>query len=114
MAPLAWCCVLLCGFLLTTRTSSCSNFLVSSGATEDGSTHIAYNSDGQSFYGYMTHLPAGKHPPGTERKVYQYGTGIYMGVIPEAAETFNVIGNMNEHQVAISETTFDGLEQGSI
>ena len=91
----------------------CSNFLVSKGATEDDSTHVAYNSDGQSFYGYMTSLPrvkpAADGAAPRERKIYEFGTGVYMGSIPEAERTYNVIGNMNEKQVSIGETTFDGL-----
>ena len=91
----------------------CSNFLVSKGATEDDSTHVAYNSDGQSFYGYMTSLPrvkpAADGAAPRERKIYEFGSGVYMGSIPEAERTYNVIGNMNEKQVSIGETTFDGL-----
>ena len=91
--------------------TGCSNFLVSKGATDDGSTHIAYNSDGQSFYGYMTHLPSILTERGAPpyRQIWEFGTGIYMGEIPEAEHTYNVIGNMNERSVAIGETTFDGL-----
>lgn len=88
----------------------CSNFIASKGATKDGSTQLAYNSDGASFYGYMEHLPAGHHPPGAQRHIWEYGTGRYMGSIPEAKYTYNVIGMMNEHQLSIGETTFGGLE----
>jgi len=80
------------------------------GATTDGSTHLAYNSDGSSFYGYMTHLPAADHADGALREVIEFGTGIFMGSIPEAPHTYNVIGNMNEYQLSIGETTFDGVE----
>eukprot|EP01052_Picozoa_sp_SAG31_P013444 SAG31_NODE_808_length_11926_cov_13.255179_4_plen_108_part_00 len=80
-------CRLLLLCVLTVRSSGCSNFLVSSAATEDGSTHIAYNSDGQSFYGYMTHLDGGAHAPGTERQIFEYGTGVHMGSIPQAPKT---------------------------
>jgi len=89
---------------------SCTNFVVSKGASADGSTHLAYNSDGQSFYGYMTHLPAADHGANATREIWEFGTGRYMGSIPEASHTYNVIGNMNEHQVSIGETTFDGVE----
>ena len=50
----------------------------------------------QSFYGYMTSLPRATHPAGTMRDVHEFGTGVYLGSIPEAATTYNVIGNMNE------------------
>eukprot|EP00729_Bicosta_minor_P002191 gene2191-5405_t len=58
----------------------------------------------------MTSLPRATHPAGATRDIHEFGTGVYMGTIPEAATTFNVIGNMNEFQVAIGETTFDGIE----
>eukprot|EP00928_Gymnodinium_smaydae_P100003 TRINITY_DN9700_c0_g1_i1.p1 TRINITY_DN9700_c0_g1~~TRINITY_DN9700_c0_g1_i1.p1 ORF type:complete len:618 (-),score=62.16 TRINITY_DN9700_c0_g1_i1:262-1902(-) len=58
----------------------------------------------------MTHLPAGDHPPGEMRHMWEFGTGRYMGAIPEARHTYNVIGNMNEYQVSLAETTFDGVE----
>ena len=89
--------------------AACTNTLVTPGATRDGSAHVAYNSDGQSLYGFMTHLPAADHPPGTMREIYEFTSGRYLGAIPEAAHTYNVIGNQNEHQLVIAETTFDGL-----
>jgi dipeptidase len=57
----------------------------------------------------MSHYPAGTHATGTMRRINEFGTGLYLGEIPEAPTTYNVIGNMNEHQVAIGETTFGGL-----
>ena len=101
---------LLCLAAMLRPANSCSNFVASKGATADRSTHVAYNSDGQSFYGYMTHLPAGEHAPDEIRHMWEFGTGRYMGAIPEASRTYNVIGNMNEHQVSLAETTFDGIE----
>jgi len=88
----------------------CSNLMISRGASNDNSTHVAYNSDGQSLYGYMVHLPAGEHNASATRAVYEFTSGIYLGEIAEAAQTFNVVGNMNEWGVTIAETTFDGLE----
>eukprot|EP00941_MAST-03F_sp_MAST-3F-sp1_P000665 g665.t1 len=97
-------------FFVPSLVLGCTNYIVSSGASHDNSTQIAYNSDGFSLYGSMKHLPAGKHKPGTMREVYDWTSGIYMGSIPEALETYNVVGNTNEYQVTIAETTFDGLE----
>jgi len=102
--------VLLVDVLLLLQVNGCSNFLVSRGATSDNSTHVAYNSDGQSFYGYMAHYAANNNPPGSIRQIYEFGTGKYLGEIPQVGEIFNVIGNMNEFQVAIGETTFDGID----
>lgn len=71
---------------------------------------ITYNADSADLYGVLYHYPAGIHPNGTMRKVYDWDSGVYLGEIPEARVTYNVIGNMNEFQLAISETTFGGLE----
>lgn len=90
---------------------ACSNFIASKGATADGAPQLAYNSDGASFYGYMEHFKAGDHPPGTKRKIWEFGTGKYMGEIPEAPHTYNVVGMMNEHGLSIGETTFDGVQE---
>eukprot|EP00035_Acanthoeca_spectabilis_P013723 m.257008 g.257008 ORF g.257008 m.257008 type:complete len:117 (-) comp15955_c0_seq5:2737-3087(-) len=74
--------------LASPSVHSCSNILVSRGASSDNSTMIAYNSDGESFYGYMTSLPRGDHAAGAQREVYEFGTGIYKGSIPEAPHTY--------------------------
>ena len=61
----------------------------------------------------MGHYPAGDHPKGTMRSIFNEDSGAYMGQIPEAAHTYNAVayhGGMNEHQLAISETTFGGLK----
>jgi len=89
----------------------CSNFIASKGATSDGAPQLGYNSDGASFYGYMEHLSAGDHATGKTRKIWEFGTGRYMGEIPEAAHTYNVVGMMNEHGLSIGETTFEGVSE---
>ncbi len=87
---------------------ACTNFLAGKNATVDGSTLISYAADSYSFYGFLDHYPAADHQPGTMRKIYDWDTGNYLGEIPEAAHTYNVIGNMNEHQLTIGETTWGG------
>ena len=59
----------------------------------------------------LCHFPAGKHAKGEMRQIYDWDTNEYHGEIPEAAETYNVIGNINEYQVTIGETTFGGREE---
>lgn len=87
---------------------ACTNILVSRSATVDGSTMITYAADSHVLYGELYHYPAGRHLPGTLRDVVEWDTGKFLGRIPEAAVTYEVIGNMNEHQVSIGETTFGG------
>nr|MEE4268103.1 C69 family dipeptidase [Candidatus Krumholzibacteria bacterium] len=98
--------------LLFTFSSSvaCTNFLVSSEASEDGSTMITYTADSHSFYGELYYRPPGKHAPGTVIPIYEWDTGKYLGDIEQAPVTYSVVGNMNEHQVTIGETTFGGRD----
>jgi|CXWL01.1.fsa_nt_gi dipeptidase len=91
--------------------SACTNFLITRGASTDGSVFITYSADSHTLYGELYHWPAAKYLPGTKLKVYEWDTGKYLGEIDQVAETFNVIGNMNEHQVAIGETTFGGRKE---
>lgn len=95
----------------TAVASACTNFLITRGASVDGSVMITYSADSHSLYGELYHWPAAKHLPGTKLRVYEWDTGKYLGEIDQAAETYNVIGNMNEHQVAIGETTFGGRKE---
>ncbi len=92
-------------------SNACTNFLVGKKASVDGSTMVTYSADSYWLYGYLSHTPAGKHADGTMMKVYEWDTGKYLGEIAQAAETYNVVGNMNEHQLTIGETTFTGREE---
>lgn len=97
--------------LITYQQSiACTNYLVTKGASKDGSTMISYAADSHLLYGELYHWPAGEWPEGTMMKVYEWDTGKYLGEIKQAKETYNVVGNMNEHQVAIGETTYGGID----
>lgn len=89
----------------------CTNFLAGRNATVDGSTLISYAADSYSLYGSLTITPARDHKKGSVRKIFDWDTGKYLGEIPEVAHTYRVVGNMNEHQVTIGETTFTGREE---
>ena len=99
--------------LLAAITSgmACTNLIVGKAASADGSVIVSYSADSYGMYGYLCHYPAAVHAPGTWREVYDWETGRYTGRIPEAAQTYNVIGNINEYQVTIAETTFGGREE---
>ena len=92
-------------------SSGCTNFLITKGATIDGSTMITYAADSHVLYGELYYQPAMDYPEGTLRDIYEWDTGKFMGRIPQLIHTNSVIGNMNEYQVAIGETTFGGREQ---
>ncbi|HNS47710.1 MAG TPA: C69 family dipeptidase, partial [Bacteroidales bacterium] len=86
-------------------SSACTNFLVTKGASVDGSVMISYSADSHTLYGELYHWAAASYPDGALLDIYEWDTGKYLGKIKQAPKTYNVIGNMNEHQVAIGETT---------
>jgi dipeptidase len=91
-------------------STACTNFLISKGATVDGSTMITYAADSHTLYGELYYQPAADYPVGALRDIYEWDTGKFMGRIPQVPHTYSVIGNMNEYQVAIGETTYGGRE----
>lgn len=90
---------------------ACTNFLVTKGASADGSTFISYSADSHVLFGELYFWAAADHTPGTLLKVYEWDTGKYMGEIHQINHTYQVIGNMNEHQLTIGETTYTGREE---
>ncbi len=97
--------------LVSTYAGACTNFLITKGASEDGSTMISYTADSHQFYGDIQYIPSGMHMKGTMRKIIEWDSGKYLGEIPEASLTYGVVGLMNEHQVAIGETTYGGRKE---
>ena len=102
----------LCAITIAIAQSwACTNLIVGRHASTDGSTIVSYSADSYGLFGELYHYPAGTHAKGTMRPVHEWDTGKYLGEIPEARTTYNVIGNMNEHQLTITETTFGGREE---
>ena len=87
---------------------ACTNFLVGKDASADGSTMITYAADSYALYGFLHYVPATDHPADAVREVKDWDTGKPLCTIPQVAHTYNVVGNMNEHQLTIGETTFGG------
>lgn len=97
---------------LTAPTAfACTSLIAASGATEDGSVIVTYAADSHTLYGELYSQPAADHAPGTMRKVIEWDTGRYLGEIPEVAHTYATIGNMNEHGLTITESTWAGREE---
>jgi len=92
------------------KANACTNFLITKGASTDGSCMISYAADSHVLYGELYHYPAKDWPAGAMLDVYDWDGGMYRGQIPQVAHTYNVVGNMNEWQVAIGETTYGGIE----
>lgn len=91
--------------------SACTNFLVGKNASVDGSTMISYAADSYGMFGFLHFAPAQDWPEGAMREVKDWDTGRPQGSIPQIAHTYTVVGNMNEHQVTIGETTWGGREE---
>ncbi|PIE03731.1 MAG: dipeptidase [Acidobacteria bacterium] len=90
---------------------ACTNFLVTKGASTDGSTFITYSADSHVLYGELYYTPAANCLPGTQLEVYEWDTGKYLGNIKQVERTYSVIGNINEYQVSIGETTYGGRKE---
>ncbi len=87
---------------------ACTNFIVGKAASTDGSVIVSYSADSYGNFGTLYHFPAATHEINAMRDIYEWDTGKFLGKIKEAPQTYNVIGNMNEFQVTIGETTWGG------
>ena len=97
--------------LISVSAFACSNIIVGKKASADGSVFVSYSADSYGMYGNIYSHRGGVHPQGEMRKVYDWDTNKYHGEIAQAQRTYNVVGQMNEHQVSITETTFGGREE---
>jgi len=95
----------------SSTTLACTNFLVTPGASVNGTAMITYAADAHVLYGELYFRPAADYPPGTMLDVYEWDTNKFLGRIPQLSHTYSVVGNMNEHQVAIGETTYGGRSE---
>ena len=85
--------VLVTALLLSVQAGvACTNFIVGKKASADGSVFISYSADSYGMSGYVAHFPAAVHPAGTMREIYNWDSGEYLGAIPEARVTYNVLG----------------------
>ena len=98
------------GMLSNHVSLGCTNFLVTRGASVTGSTMITYSADSHVLYGELYYWPGRDYPVGSMMDVFEWDTHKYLGRIKQVPHTYSVIGNMNEHQLAIAETTFTGIE----
>ena len=90
---------------------ACTNLIVGKAASADGSVFVTYNADSYGMFGYLAHYPAATYPEGAMLDVYEWDSGRFLGQIPQVRRTYNVVGNINENQVTIGETTFGGREE---
>lgn len=98
------------GIFAGENSIACTNFLVTRGASKTGSVMITYSADSHVLYGELYFWPSRDYPDGAWLDVYEWDTGKYMGKIKQVRHTYSVVGNMNEHQLSIGETTYGGIE----
>ena len=98
-------------FVVPAAAFACTNLIAGKKATADGSVMVTYAADSHTLYGALYHQPAAVYPKGSMRKVVEWDTGKVLGEIPEVERTYNVVGNMNEHQLVIAESTWGGREE---
>ena len=107
-----WGLLLLAGALGAGQSlQACTNFLVTKGAAKDKATMISYAADSHVLYGELYYFPAATYPEGAMLDIYEWDTGRKLGQIKQARQTYSVVGNMNEFQLAIAETTYGGREE---
>jgi dipeptidase len=102
--------VIFMGLVSVRATDACTNFLVTKGASKNGSVMITYSADSHTLYGELYYWPSRDYPAGSMMDIYEWDTYKYRGKIRQVSHTYSVVGNMNEHQVAIGETTYGGNE----
>lgn len=94
--------------LLPSVSQACTCMIVTKGASADGSAIVTYAADSHTLYGYLQHWPRATHAANATREIYDWDGKFYLGTIKEANETYNVIGNINEYGLAITESTWGG------
>ncbi|KGL50511.1 C69 family dipeptidase [Porphyromonas cangingivalis] len=102
--------LLVMGLSFSQDAKACTDLIVGRKASTDGSVIVSYAADSHTLYGALYHWPAAVWQQGAMLKVYEWDTGVYGGDIAQVGRTYNVVGNMNEKQVAITESTFGGRE----
>ena len=111
LKQLGLCAMASAAILLPLAADACTNLIATKGATADGSVMVTYAADSHNLYGELYHRAAADHPKGAMREIREWDTNKYLGKIPEVAHTYNRVGNMNEHQVVIAESTWGGREE---
>ncbi len=99
------------GMLYPAQGKACTNFLITKNASADNSVMISYAADSHDLFGELYYWPGQTWPDDTMLDVYEWDTRKYLGKIKQVKKTYTVIGNINENQVAIGETTFGGRKE---
>lgn len=102
-----WAVAAVC-IITSIKSEACTNIIVTKGASADGSNMVSYAADSHWLYGELYYRPAADWAPGSKLKIHDWDSGKYLGEIDQVSHTYQTVGNMNEHQLIIAETTFGG------
>ncbi len=97
--------------LMPQNSKSCTNVIITKGASKDGSVMVSYAADSHILFGELYYHKGANFAPGAMLKIYEWDTGKYLGEISQVPKTYSTVGNMNEYQVVITETTYGGREE---
>ena len=86
------------------KADACTNVIISPGASADGSSMVSYAADSHWLFGELYFRKAASWRPGTQLAIYEWDTNKPLGSIAQAAQTYQTVGNMNEHQLIIGRT----------
>ena len=100
--------ILLAALLSAVEVFACTNLIVTRGASADGSTMLTYAADSHTRYGYLYFSPAAKYRKNAMREIYEWGPNRFLGMIPQVRSTYRIVGNINEHQLMVGESTWGG------
>ena len=95
-------------FMAADRGNACTNVIITGGASRDGSVLVSYAADSHYLFGALYYHPAQDWPAGSMLKIYDWDSNRYLGEIEQVPHTYQTVGNMNEFQVIITETTWGG------
>ena len=103
--------LLISGAMNVNHAMACTDILVGRKASIDGSVFLAYSADGYGWFAPLHYVPAATHKSGDVREIIEWDSYMYLGQIPEEGQTWNVVGNTNEWQLTIGESTCAGREE---
>ena len=98
-------------FLASLPGEACTNILITKGASADGSCMVSYAADSHQLFGELYYHPAADWGKNSMLDVYEWDTHKFLGRIPQVPHTYQTVGNMNEHQLIIGETTYGGRSE---
>lgn len=90
---------------------ACTNVIITPGASKDGSSIVSYAADSHQLYGELYFTPAARFGAGSSLQIREWDTQRPLGAIAQVSRTYQTVGNMNQYQLIIAETTWGGRSE---